>query len=998
MSDKFLNTGGSGGVNISNGTTDVFAATISAANLDPSRPVKTNSTKTLVSSNLDISDVNNLQSELNRKIKLNFINGGTPANPPAGEVSLYSKTNDSLYYKTSGGIEKFIGSGAPPGIQTSWFFSTNTTIGIPAPSYFRLNNADPLASTEIAFDVINTDTNNISPILNTMKNGDKFVMSNADGSNIKIYRVTNSVNEFAYHTYNITLESYSNASAYNDGDLTIFTFYPANHSSTTINMLNVGNPTYKTVQNLQDIFHSSGWSFGGAVSDAGGGFVDVSEGEGFIRDADNTVNPIYFMKWQALTGLALTDLSLNYIYVEYNGGSPQIVATTTERTDVQTNTLMGRVYRDGTTLTIDNLQKDKVADHAGNMIRRLHDLMPFAHSSGASISVKVLTRSFLITEGNFWRGLTKITTPSYDSSVTNFAYWYDRADWKTLPPGGEINNSQWDNLGFLDNLEGKEDKWRIDEVYIDSDGKVDVVLGNDEYKSEAEAIDAVAFSPKNVLPPELFASTAVGITIIQGGSTTINNVLSPFVSSISTGGVSTIPTLQDVYNQSTPPQIKTNGTSGPLVLQEDTTVDATDVLQIKNNDGLATTFSVTGEGKVDLGGLFPLTSATIDIGAQFRYFKDIHISGEVKHQILNTHVQTTNWDEIDVSTITGITGTNKYAGGTIGFLGKIYCAPSNSSNVLVIDPETNTTSTFSHGVVGTNLCSGAIMVRATSLRYEVYFIPQNSTSVIRLNTLTNAIDTPITGLVGTDKWDGAVLAPNNNKIYCIPKGSPNVLVINPVNNTTTTIAHGVVGTNLWSGGVVAPNGKIYCAPSEATVILVIDPTNDTVSTFTYPISGSIVGGSGQADLFRGCVLAPNGKIYCIPYNSLQPLIIVPTSISPYPTTDFAYIIPGQLNLPFYLKWKGGCLAPNGKIYCVPSGFGETDVLVIDPVDDSLKQIPISDPSTPNNLPQKYHGLICSHNSSLYGIPHSSEEVMIINPNQPETVSLNRCISSYYNKY
>ena len=70
--DKFLNTGGSGGVNISNGTTDIFAATLSAANLDPSRPIKTNAVRELVSSNLDIADINNLQSELDNVISNPF--------------------------------------------------------------------------------------------------------------------------------------------------------------------------------------------------------------------------------------------------------------------------------------------------------------------------------------------------------------------------------------------------------------------------------------------------------------------------------------------------------------------------------------------------------------------------------------------------------------------------------------------------------------------------------------------------------------------------------------------------------------------------------------------------------------------------------------------------------------------------------------------------------------------------------------------------------------
>jgi hypothetical protein len=59
------------------------------------------------------------------------------------------------------------------------------------------------------------------------------------------------------------------------------------------------------------------------------------------------------------------------------------------------------------------------------------------------------------------------------------------------------------------------------------------------------------------------------------------------------------------------------------------------------------------------------------------------------------------------------------------------------------------------------------------------------------------------------------------------------------------------------GGVLAPNGKIYCIPtSTKTTVGVIDPTANTFTTFNVGISNPG---------FYGGVLAPNGKIYCIPY-------------------------------------------------------------------------------------------------------------------------------------
>ena len=68
MADKFLNTGGGSGGSISNGSINAYLASVTLANLDPSMPVKTNSVNTIISTKLDISDVNNLENRLDSVI------------------------------------------------------------------------------------------------------------------------------------------------------------------------------------------------------------------------------------------------------------------------------------------------------------------------------------------------------------------------------------------------------------------------------------------------------------------------------------------------------------------------------------------------------------------------------------------------------------------------------------------------------------------------------------------------------------------------------------------------------------------------------------------------------------------------------------------------------------------------------------------------------------------------------------------------------------------
>ena len=91
--------------------------------------------------------------------------------------------------------------------------------------------------------------------------------------------------------------------------------------------------------------------------------------------------------------------------------------------------------------------------------------------------------------------------------------------------------------------------------------------------------------------------------------------------------------------------------------------------------------------------------------------------------------------------------------------------------------------------------------------------------------------------------------------------------INTFNDVASTFGS-LGGTNKCAGGVLAPNGKIYCIPSYDTSVLVIDPTTNTSSTF----------GSFSTSGWSGGVLAPNGKIYGIPNNNTSILVIGDTNI------------------------------------------------------------------------------------------------------------------------
>ena len=180
-------------------------------------------------------------------------------------------------------------------------------------------------------------------------------------------------------------------------------------------------------------------------------------------------------------------------------------------------------------------------------------------------------------------------------------------------------------------------------------------------------------------------------------------------------------------------------------------------------------------------------------------------------------------------------------------------------------------------------------------------------------------------------------------------------------------------TYKWTGGVLAPNGKIYGIPYNSTTVLEIDPVNKTTSEFGTH--------SGPAYKWIGGVLAPNGKIYGIPYYGITILEIDPVNKT---STEFGSF-PGST-----YKWSGGVLAPNGKIYGIPCN--STTVLEIDPVNKTTSEF--------GSLSEwgKWRGGVLAPNGKIYGIPYDFSSILEISfdwTGQPFTTDI--CISNYLNK-
>ena len=127
MSNFFLSGGGTG--DLDDGTADLFLNSVKLNDSLANLPLRLNSNKRIVSSKLSITDTTDLEEKLQTKYSLNFVNQTAVPVPPAGEISLYSKTDKNLYFKNELGAETKIGGG--DGSNSMWNFPVLTS-GSPA--------------------------------------------------------------------------------------------------------------------------------------------------------------------------------------------------------------------------------------------------------------------------------------------------------------------------------------------------------------------------------------------------------------------------------------------------------------------------------------------------------------------------------------------------------------------------------------------------------------------------------------------------------------------------------------------------------------------------------------------------------------------------------------------------------------------------------------------------------------------------------------------------
>jgi len=278
--------------------------------------------------------------------------------------------------------------------------------------------------------------------------------------------------------------------------------------------------------------YSAGVISGFGITDNSDGTVDVASGVCTIRTTNSDTGELGIFSIALTSALALTDTNNNYVYVDYNGGSPQLAATTTGST-IRNNENdafeLYEIYRSGTALTITSH-----CQFFGNGIKRLNRFLYQKHSHTRTeglILGEVGTRKITVTAGSIWVKLNEISITAINTNVSgSFSrFYYNGSAWVE-----QTTQTAWDELQYNNTASGlvtlTNNRYSYQEFFIIANDTLISVYGDAQYVSLSGAESANVLS---TLPDVVGEhGSYIGRIVFQKSDATAQSILNPFESQL----------------------------------------------------------------------------------------------------------------------------------------------------------------------------------------------------------------------------------------------------------------------------------------------------------------------------------------------------------------------------------------------------------------------------------------------------------------------------------
>jgi len=270
-----------------------------------------------------------------------------------------------------------------------------------------------------------------------------------------------------------------------------------------------------------DMIWSAGLYSGFELTDNGNGTVDIAAGDGVLRTSDSPTAPLVIIAVSGVDDFALTDNSVNYIYVDYNLGTPQILASTSVTDfDCWSKCILYKCSRDGNEIHYLNLMGNNV-DANRSYRRKDFETGHIDLGAGGKVS-ETGTRSIAVTAASYWAILSRIATAAKDTSSSDTYDLYYRngsGGWTKTTGNTQVSNTHYDDgSGTLATLgNGRYGARFVFATVSESGDHIAVVMGVNEHKTREEAENEPI---PGDLPPEI---QAVGVplalvTVLKDGT------------------------------------------------------------------------------------------------------------------------------------------------------------------------------------------------------------------------------------------------------------------------------------------------------------------------------------------------------------------------------------------------------------------------------------------------------------------------------------------------
>jgi len=338
---------------------------------------------------------------------------------------------------------------------------------------------------------------------------------------------------------NINTATYTHLSATNHTDLTDggtttlhqhdFNYVPYPTS------LQIGAPTHiDTLQEIHNHSFSAGVMDGCDITDNGNGTVSFASGHAMLRPSADSHTSLYAIAVSAQTNLALTDDATNYVYLDYNAGSPQFVASTSITSfNCMDKCIAYMVHRNGNTLhTIDAREQNVDSNRKS---RQLYlKFSRFIHSENGTV-IGSSGLAITVTAGSFWFMMQEQAHDAFDTSVAGtanvnvFKLWYrDGVGGYTGTASQKTITTTTYDSGTGTPATLSNNKFGVTWFYIvnDSPSELHAVMGQAEYASFA---DARVASPPTAIPSIISGiGSLIGFVIYEKSNTVFDSVESAF--------------------------------------------------------------------------------------------------------------------------------------------------------------------------------------------------------------------------------------------------------------------------------------------------------------------------------------------------------------------------------------------------------------------------------------------------------------------------------------